>query len=470
MKKYIIITLLSCSVVSAFAQTTPHSDDILYDIEHQQRYVQNITPMPLLGYPQSNQQEILELSEEQLLANPEFLQQLLDNAIDQQQIAGISVLLPIYLKSTHYDPILYQYGQAIIAEHEGNITQAISLYRKMLAQQADLNPIRLRLLNLLILDKQLISVEHQLIKLRSEQTLPEDVRVYLEQMQIWLTQQNQVNTQIKLRYLDDKNVNQAPKNNEFGVWQLPKPKSAQGIAYQLGVSKKSILTDHLAWQVQGEVDAKQYWNAHQYDDITSHFNIGLTYQTAYQEWGLSPFFEQRWFAQEPYSYYLGIRGQYNQTFSPHWQIFNHIQYGEKKHRERKYLDAQNIQLTSFVRYIHNPTQIFFIGVTNSYEDTKDESEKYQRYGTWLGWENEWKYGLSSHLILGLNNVEYKVEDIFNIKRRDKEHFIQTSIWNRAIHWKGLTPKLTILLRENKSNHFLYDYDKKQFFIELSKTF
>lgn len=470
MKKYTITTLLSSCAVTAFAQTAPRSDDILYDAQRQQQQFQSHLPPILQENQLSNQQDIPELSEEQLLANPEFLQQLLDNAIDNQQISGIRVLLPIYLKSSNYDPILYQYGQAVIAEQEGDLSQAIHLYRKILAQRADLNPIRLKLLNLLILDKQFISAEHQFNKLRSEQNLPDDVQAYLTQMQTWLLQQNQWNTRIQLRYLDDKNVNQAPKQREFGAWTLPKAESAQGVAYQLSVAKKYAINNHLAWQTQADIDAKQYWNAHQYDDITAHFDTGVSYQTARQEWSLSPFFEHRWFAQEPYSQNVGVKSQYNHLFSARWQMFNQIQYSEKKHRKRKHLDAKNTQLSASVRYIRKPTQTWFIGANHAYEHAKDVTERYRRDGAWLGWEQEWKYGVSSHFLVGLARVKYKTHDIFQIKRRDEERFVQGSVWHRAVHWKGLTPRLTALWRKNDSNHFLYAYDKGQVFVEVSKTF
>lgn len=470
-KKYTIATLLSSCAVTAFAQTAPRSDDILYDIQRQQQQFQSHLPPILQEENQSsNQQDIPELSEEQLLANPEFLQQLLDNAIDNQQIEGIRVLLPIYLKSSNYDPILYQYGQAIVAELENDVTKAIDLYRKIIAEQPTLNPVRLKLVHALIWDKQFTSAEHQLDKLRSENNLPEEIQQHIEQQQYWLKQQHRWSVNGKIRYLNDKNVNQAPRKSEYGAWKLPEAQSAQGIAYHIGVSKKYATTDHIAVGLQAYIDGKQYHKHHQYDDITAHVSTGVHHQTAKYEWSLSPFFEQRWFSQEPYSHHAGVKSQYNHLFSARWQAFTQVQYGQKTHKKRHHLNAKIGQISASIRHVRKPTQIWFWGIDGTYEHSQDVSERHRRYGAWFGWEQDWHYGLSTSLVAGVSKVNYKVQDIFQIKRRDTDYFLQGSIWHRALHWKGLTPRLTAVWRNQQSNHFLYGYDKSQVFMELSKTF
>lgn len=63
---------------------------------------------------------------------------------------------------------------------------------------------------------------------------------------------------------------------------------------------------------------------------------------------------------------------------------------------------------------------------------------------------------------------YKKEAIFRIIQRNKEYGFNASIWHRAVHLWGITPRLTYNFTKTQSNHVLYSYDKHRVFIELSK--
>lgn len=42
--------------------------------------------------------------------------------------------------------------------------------------------------------------------------------------------------------------------------------------------------------------------------------------------------------------------------------------------------------------------------------------------------------------------------IFRITQRNKEYGVQVSLWHRALHFKGITPRLTWQYNKVKSNH------------------
>lgn len=45
----------------------------------------------------------------------------------------------------------------------------------------------------------------------------------------------------------------------------------------------------------------------------------------------------------------------------------------------------------------------------------------------LGWEQDWHYGISTNLIFRASKVQYKMQDIFQIKRHDVDYFAQGSV-------------------------------------------
>ncbi|MBZ5718219.1 surface lipoprotein assembly modifier [Haemophilus influenzae] len=45
-----------------------------------------------------------------------------------------------------------------------------------------------------------------------------------------------------------------------------------------------------------------------------------------------------------------------------------------------------------------------------------------------------------------------------------------SLWHRALHFKGITPRLTLSHRETRSNDVFNEYEKNRAFVEFNKTF
>lgn len=56
------------------------------------------------------------------------------------------------------------------------------------------------------------------------------------------------------------------------------------------------------------------------------------------------------------------------------------------------------------------------------------------------------------------------------RRRDKELNTSLSLWHRALHFKGITPRLTLSHRETRSNDVFNEYEKNRAFVEFNKTF
>lgn len=414
------------------------------------------------------QEHLPHLSTQQLLGNPKLLEQLLDNALETQNINAVHVLLPIYQQSSQQDEILLLYAQATLASSEQNHKKAIDLYRKIIAKRPELAPMRLNLAFLLLTDKQFDAAKHQLDKISHENDLPNDIKKQIEQAHQWIARQQQWAVQARLRYLHDKNINQAPKTKKEG-WTLPQPQSAQGMAYYLSLNKSQSLTDNWAIRYQGAIDGKSY-NKHNYDDLNTQVELGISHRHANQEWLITPIYGRRWFATKPYSQSIGLRSQYNQRLSPHWQVFTSAEYIQKKHRQRHYLDGASVGLSSSVIYTPSASQSWVFGINAQKVDAKDTSERYDYTGAWVGWEQEWQQGLSVATYAGIAKRGYQYPDVFQIQRQDKEYFSQVSIWHRALHWQGLTPKLVWSWQRSDSNHFMYGYDKHHVFMEVSKTF
>lgn len=454
-----------------FAQTSnPTNDWIKTDLTQQQR--KNIQQNQEITSSSNVQQQntVTEMTEQELLAQPQFLEQLLDNALAEHNIGGVRVLIPIYQQWQQHDEILLMYAQATIAQADGNYAQAIDIYRKIITKRNDLTPMRVRLVENLILDKQWNVAQQQIMKIQADKDLPQEIAQQLTNAEQWLKKQQKWQVNANVRYLNNENINQAPKHQHYGVWRFPPPISAQGLGYDVSLQKNQSFFNHWSWQSGIFLNGESYWNAHQFDDISLQAQTGLAYQSSDFDVAILPFYRYRWFAGQSYAQELGVRTQGQYHFNTQWHGFATVQYSEKRHQQRDFLDGWLWNNALTVLYIHSPQQSWFAGVDFMMEQVKDKSDSYQRVGMRVGWEQDWNYGISSSSQIGIAQRDYQAPDIFQIQRQDTEYFMQTTLWHKALHWKGFTPKITWQWQKTDSKHFIYDRDKNQVFLEISKRF
>lgn len=440
------------------------------DLTQQQQDIQKIVENQHQLATQSETITATEMSEQELLAQPEFLQHLLNSALEEHNIEGVRVLIPIYQRWQQHDEILLQYAEAVVAQHDGKYQQAIDIYRKILTKRPDLTPVRVRLVENLILNKQWQAAQQHIIKIQADKDLPSEIAQQLTNAEQWLKKQQKWQVNANVRYLQEDNINQAPKHQHYGAWKFDTPQQAQGVGYDLSLSKNQSWFDHWSWRGGLFLNGESYWNAHQYDDIALQGQLGIAYQDANLEVALLPFYRYRWFAGESYSQEFGLRTQVQYHFNPQWYTFTTVQYSKKHHKQRDFLDGWLWNNALTVLYIHSPQQSWFIGTDFMVEHTQDKSDRYQRVGMRFGWEQDWNYGISTNMQLGIAQRDYQAPDIFQIQRQDTEYFMQSTIWHRALHWKGFTPKLTWQWQKTDSRHFLYDKDKNQIFLQINKRF
>ncbi|TJY49520.1 surface lipoprotein assembly modifier [Histophilus somni] len=65
---------------------------------------------------------------------------------------------------------------------------------------------------------------------------------------------------------------------------------------------------------------------------------------------------------------------------------------------------------------------------------------------------------------------YRSAGFFNKTQRNRELGVQVSVWHRAVHWQGLTPRLTWSYTKTDSNIPLFRYNKQRLFLEINKQF
>ena len=184
------------------------------------------------------------MTSQELLQQPQMLSSALDMAVSQQNIGNIRFLLPLYRQLPTRDDMLAQYAQAMLYRADGQYSEAQTAFKKLLREHPEFAPVRLQYALTLSQDNQLNEAQRELNTLKKDDTLPENITVYLSQFEQYLQNEKKWQFNGNLYYFADNNVNDAPKQREYGNWRFDAPKSAHGVGYEVSAQKTQPISVH----------------------------------------------------------------------------------------------------------------------------------------------------------------------------------------------------------------------------------
>ncbi len=430
---------------------------------------------------QAKKETKVSLKAEELQQHPDLIVRAMLAAILQNHGEHVMFLLPYYekLPESMREREVEYWAKAIVAREKQQWTQAIRLYRHVLAEHADWVHVRLQLAMVLFANKEWEAAADQFQKVRSEQGLPQEVVGYIDQYLQAIQEQNRWKFYGGLSYLNDKNINNAPKQSDLGGgWRADQPESGEGVSFNVGVGKKWNWGK--GWFNEGRVDThgKYYWNNQRYNELTARVSVGGGFQNAQQTLTLLPFKEHTWYAGgrqgnkalKSFSHNTGVALEWNYGFHPQWQANVYAEAARQKYRTRQHLNGKNHFTSATVAYLPNAKQYWFAGLDRSYNRARDGDDSFIRKGLRVGWGQEWGKGLSTRLSASYAHRDYRAAGFFRKVQHNQETGLQASIWHRGVHIWGITPRLTWTYHQVNSNLPLYTYHKHRMFIELSKQF
>ncbi|MCK3655574.1 hypothetical protein A4G19_07380 [Pasteurellaceae bacterium Macca] len=493
MRNYLLPSTLLALAPLAFADTLPHEQSnaqieqkVAERLDDQR--IQDQQPTPIHTQSQhrhpvqtANTEKSVSMSKAELAQHPDLLIRALLPALMQSNDENVALLYPIYqqIPQQYQDPTLSQWAQAIVAKSEQDYGKSIHLYRELLAKYPDHALIRLQLAMALTANNELEAAEDQFKKLRSEVQNPQD-QAELDKWLEAINRRDRWTFSGGLTYLNDPNINNAPKaGTTYGRWTAPKRESAQGIGFNLNVGKKWSWGNGFFNELRLNSNGKYYWDNRKYNEITNRGSFGIGFQNAKYNVSLAPFMEQTLYAGgsaksdtlKRFSKAGGVSLDMNYWFNPKWQLNGSYEYSEQRYTQRKHLNGNAHFGSLGLVYVANAKQYWFSNLSYQRTATRDKDDSYFRRSINLGWGQEWGKGLSSRLSVSYGQKRYKAPmPIFQITQRNKELGFQASVWHRAIHWKGITPRLTYNFTRTRSNHVFYSYDKHRLFLEFSKHF
>lgn len=486
MNKYLIFAL--ALTLSASLQANEEQQKIDEHLNDQRIQTETIVTTPKINaLPQSQAKpsqtagKTLSISKEELVQHPDLVIRALLPAVMQGNLENVALLFPIYqqIPSQFQDPILTQWSEAILAKKQNDYRQAIRLYREILSAQSDILPARLQLAVSLFENNELEAAEDQFKKLRAEQLIPE-IQSMIGQYLTAIERRDRWVFSGGLTFLNDPNINNAPKaGTTYGNWTPPKAESAQGIGFNFNLAKKWSWGSGFFNELRLDNSGKYYWNNKKYNEFSSRLGVALGHQTGKYSLSAAPFVDQTWYAGgsnssgtlKRFSRTTGVSTELSYSLSPQWQFNGSYEYGKQHYASRKHLNGHYQFISSGMSYLASAKQYWFMNINYNRTLTRDKDDSFIRRGVSVGWGQEWGKGLSTRISVSVAQKHYKGPmPIFNITQRNREYGLQTAVWHRAVHFWGITPRLTYHFNKTKSNHPFYTYDKHRMFIDFSKQF
>ncbi|PSJ79460.1 surface lipoprotein assembly modifier [Neisseria iguanae] len=439
-------------------------------------------------------EKVLQVDEEILLSNTDLLERAMYSAVVAQNITGIKAVLPIYEKWSQHDQAMARYARGLLAQGEGKAGEAVNVYRDFIAENPNAPMVRLQLAKALFENKQNEAAADQFDRLQSED-MPETVKMEIDAYRKALRERDSWKFNASLNITREQNINQAPRQRRLGEhlaaeqckvaksinpdddcfrgWTFNVPIDATAVNYQIGTEKKWSLPKGWYATAGADVYGKVYPNRTDYNDLIGRVSMGIGHADQRTDVGVTPFHERRFYGNDPYTHTNGVRLHWNRWHTSKIQTLTAAEFGRLKNTRRKDADNQSRLFSASLVYYAGARQYWLTGTDWYRERNKDDhSESFDRYGLRAAWGQEWQGGLSSRLQLNAAKRHYDETSFFSNgdKRQDKELGVTLSLWHRAVHFKGITPRLTVSHHKNLSNDKFHEYGKSRMFVELGKTF
>lgn len=439
-------------------------------------------------------EKVLHVDAASLAQDTELLQRAMFSAVVAHNTDGIAVVLPVYEQWPQHDRKLALYARAMLKQARGEAAEAVAMYREFIAETPDAPSVRFQLARALYEDQQNEAAADQFDRLQGED-LPDAVRQSVAAYRQALRERDSWQWRASFNLTREQNINQAPSRQRVGEylneeqcgrarlnkpdddcfrgWTFNAPVNALAAHYQLGGDKKWSLPK--GWYATAGADfyGKSYRGHSRYNDASARVSAGIGRADQRNDGGITPFHERRFYGNGAYSYTNGVRVHFNRWHSPKLQSHSALEFGRLNNQSRERADNQSRMASHALVFYPNARRYWLLGSDVYQERNRDDrSDNFNRYGVRAVWGQEWPQGLSTRVQLNAAKRLYDTPSLISNgeRRRDTELGATVSVWHRAVHFKGITPRLTVSRQKNLSNDPFYEYGKSRAFVELGKTF
>lgn len=355
--------------------------------------------------------------------------------------------------------------------------EAAGLYEGILAKHKNLPRVRLELGRAYSAMGEIQKAKDQFLAVLGDSPPPmvgENIGKYMASMEA----QKNWNARASFGYLSDSNVNAGPTAATvlmFGVpFQLSKDaRETGGHGYTAGLGGGYLrkFKGDLALQSDAQYSRTRYAGMNNFDSDVLSGSAGLTLQKKAFILSMPLILESVRIGHARYNYALGLAPQVMVPLTERL-VANAAVTAQKK---RYYVgggirDGGLWSATAGAKYYYCKDGFLQASYRHAAEGTRADYLDNHSDGLNLGWYAALPYGLSLYLAPGVSYTRYaKAEAAFDDSRRDTQYTVVSNL-SKDFPAAGLSAALGYTYTSNFSNIGLYEYERGQFTVQLSKAF
>lgn len=455
------------------AQMVGADDRRLQQQSDEQLVFEMSTPsMPTPSTPETA--SVLEVDEKQLLDNPALLSRALLSALVADSAEQVAVVLPIYEKqpATDIEPDMIIWAKAVLARGEHRPDEAVGHYRALLDKYPHHALFSVRL------GQAYFANRHHAEALELFEAQDDAIKHELMPYINAIKKQQKLRTSFAMNMINDKNINNAPKQRDLGGgWTADEPQASRGIALDVAVDKSYLLPDGVVFRPQLSLHTKRHQDTKHYDEMSLKASSAIGVHDHQHSLTVTPFYERMYYAggqkqhhkMRHFSDHVGIGVDYDWRASRALTLSLSTQLTQNHHQARKHLEGHSVSISPMMS-VAGDDWLGRLAVDYQKTHAQDKDDSFVRYGVRGSLMKQWgQLGVQGHV--GLARREYQaVMPIFNKTQINDEWQAGVSLWHDKIRYKQFVPRLSYHYQKTDSTIGLYSYDKGRLFVEVTGRF
>jgi len=365
---------------------------------------------------------------------------------------------------------------ATIAVAQKDYDTAISLYRRILVHEPDVERVRLELARAFFLKGDYDNADRQFRFARAGD-IDDAVKVNIDHFLAAINRLRQWTVNFALALAPDTNQNAATSASQVNIFGLPfvlgnaaRKQSGVGLAGDIGGEWSPILDDNLKARLGAEFYRVDY-SGGQFDDMTVSAYGGP--QLLFDNWDLSVLVTgfKRWYANQ--DYVSGVGGKLAADYGITSDLLIGASFGGQS-VTNDFIHEQSGPLWSIqaqATYVLSPSSLVQLQLGLNRQDAQIGAYSYS--GVWFGagYSQDLPFGFSAGFQPAYFITRYDDElAAFGKTRADNAVMLAFTLLNRRFDYHGFTPRFSYVFTEQHSNIPIYSFTRNQFQIGLTSLF
>ena len=414
----------------------------------------------------------------------ESLMEIKMSPIDAVKIAGNLVYEGKYESALQILTKMPQTGQksveierwyliAQIEQRQGNIDEAIRIYRKLLDEVPDLVKIRYELAQCYMLQEKWYRADYHLRLAMAGDDIPEPVKRNMMYYRYIVRQNKNWNVWFNFGAAPDNNINQVAGGeecitNEWGVFcrQLPEPVSAVGYNMTLGGDYEFKFGQHWRWKSDANLYTNTY-SKHDYDDLYFGMSTGPRYVWQNGDIWAAAIASRRLYGWDGYNWSYGGKIDFNYDLSRRWATGLNLSFTNNIYDDfADYMNGQTYAANQRISYAFDASKYLILRGGVARENAESDIYKNWRYTASLGFGAELPWGFHVYVEPSVSFTNYDgarwavMDNHFaKITEHDITQRYSISLSNNKFDIWGFVPTITFGYTRRDSNIKNRGYDK-----------